>query len=248
MLRAVAGHGQLDRAWADDTTPCGRVLRPHAVEVACTVECDRREQLTGLVATGRSRLRLVPVGVDPVAVARVDGRRVGAAVGNRRSCLVALLATAPRHEHGIAVGARVHGVDAVLEPAATDVVDDNVAGDALVLRDDGGWKEARRLGDLALVAVVNAVDRLVHDELVVATVLRDVVVVEVEAAVTGVHADRGLAAVGVDHTYSHLRIWISRIGILLMIDRRMIGNVVRDRIFGNLSLIHLQVCNTLSIR
>src|SRR5690349_16920786 len=42
------------------------------------------------------------------------------------------------------------------------------------------------------------------------------------------------AAVGIDHPYPYFGIGISRVGILLMIDRWMIRDVVGDRILGDL--------------
>src|SRR5262249_18291483 len=107
------------------------------------------------------------------------------------------------------VTAGVDRVDAVLEAATADVVDDDVARDALVRADDGRDQRAGTLradgaggvDTLAQRTVVDAVLGLVHDELVAAAgvhVLAAVVGVEVRPATARAAAGRGGAAVAVD--------------------------------------------------
>src|SRR5262249_52333642 len=47
------------------------------------------------------------------------------------------------------------------------------------------------------------------------------------------------ATIGIDYTDSNLGIWVSSIRILLLIDGRMVRNVIGDWILGNLHLVHL---------
>ena len=55
------------------------------------------------------------------------------------------------------------------------------------------------------------------------------------------------ASIGVDHSNSHFRIWVSRVRIFLTIYGRVVGNKVGDRILRDLHLVHLQVCDVLSV-
>src|SRR5215469_18369178 len=91
---------------------------------------------------------------------------------------------------------------------------------------------ARSVHEIDIKLILIAVENLYVDDISVhpPEAWNVVVVPVLLAGETGnVHPMRS-AAVGIDHTHAHFRVRIPSIGILLMINCRMIGNVIGDRI------------------